>query len=240
MASMSDEIRKLIVETMDTGFSKQEKLFQGMVAESMDKILKLVEGLKTRVKKIEQRQDDLEKSLEFTQDLHTKDIQTLQEKHVEQCNLNLENIAKLNEQIRKLEDRNRRNNLRIDGIKENDGETWQDTEKKVLNILEKKLNVTNVAIERAHRMGKLNSEDDRPRTIIFKLLNYKDKQLILGNAKQLSKTGMYINEDFSDETNKIRKDLRVRMKKAREEGKYSIISYDKLIIRNFRTNKHTN
>lgn len=35
--------------------------------------------------------------------------------------------AAANNKLRVLEDRNRRNNLRINGMEENDGETWKQT-----------------------------------------------------------------------------------------------------------------
>ena len=89
-------------------------------------------------------------------------------------------------------------------------------------------------IERAHRMGK--RKEDRPRTSIIKLLNYKDKMLILSNTKKLRNSNIRIYEDFSDETNEIRRELVPKMKKARSENKYATIIYDKLIIKEFKRN----
>ena len=45
----------------------------------------------------------------------------------------------------------------------------------------------------------------------------------------LKDTGYFINEDFSDETSKIRKNLFAEMKKKRLEGKFSVVVYDRLI-----------
>ena len=50
----------------------------------------------------------------------------------------------------------------------------------------------------------------------------------------LKRTGIYINEDYSDATNKIRSDLRKQMQKHRAKGKYSVIVYDRLITKNFK------
>ncbi|XP_065680637.1 uncharacterized protein LOC136094560 [Hydra vulgaris] len=107
--------------------------------------------------------------------------------------------------FRQLEDRQRRNNLRIEGVKENDNESWNDTEKIIINIFENNLNVNGVIIERAHRTGII--EKKNPRTIVIKLLNHKDKVKILKNANKLKGSGIYINEDFSLETFTIRKKL---------------------------------
>ena len=124
-------------------------------------------------------------------------------------------------QLRILEDRNRRNNLRIDGIAESENESWEECEEKIKKVLKQEMNINNVNIERAHRMGKKNT--NRPRTIIFKLLNWKEKEHIIRNSYKLKDTGVYINEDFSAATMEIRKGLLEKMKQQRQEGKYSII-----------------
>ena len=52
--------------------------------------------------------------------------------------------------------------------------------------------------------------------------------------KKLRDTGIYVNEDFSEETMKIRNNLRADMKKLRAEGKFCIIKYDRLFVRTFK------
>ena len=71
-------------------------------------------------------------------------------------------------------------------------------------------------------------------TIVLNLLSYKDKELVLKNSKKLSGTGIYINEDYSEETMKIRKQLRVQMREERAKGKFCVLKYDQLFIRNFK------
>ena len=51
-----------------------------------------------------------------------------------------------------MEDRSRRNNMGVDGVTEEKGETWEDCEKKVLEILRDKLEIEDVTIECAHRV----------------------------------------------------------------------------------------
>ena len=59
------------------------------------------------------------------------------------------------EKIRDLEDRSRRNNLRIDGVKESEREFWEDTEVKMQNLFTNELGVQRqINIERAHQTGK--------------------------------------------------------------------------------------
>ncbi|XP_065654801.1 uncharacterized protein LOC136081416 [Hydra vulgaris] len=133
--------------------------------------------------------------------------------------------------IRQLEDRQRRNNLRIEGVKKNENESWDDTVIKIINLFENNLNVKDVIIERAHRTGSISNV--KPRTLVIKLLNFKDKVKILKNANKLKGSGIYINEDFSLETSSIRKKLLENSRTHRKNGKYSVVIYDKLIVREF-------
>ena len=51
-----------------------------------------------------------------------------------------------------LEDRSRRNNLRIDGIKQKVGKSWQDCEAEVEKLFREKLDIEDeVIIQRTHR-----------------------------------------------------------------------------------------
>ena len=51
-----------------------------------------------------------------------------------------------------LEDRSRRNNLRVDGILETPGETWEDCEEKLQQVFQEKLGLEcPIEIKREHR-----------------------------------------------------------------------------------------
>ena len=59
------------------------------------------------------------------------------------------------EQMEYLENQSRRNNVRIDGISEEDNETWETTEAKVREVLKDELNLASAPdVERAHRVGR--------------------------------------------------------------------------------------
>ncbi|XP_065645840.1 calcium-binding and coiled-coil domain-containing protein 2-like [Hydra vulgaris] len=181
-----------------------------------------------RMKILENVNKNIEESLTVTQDIQEKKVTELEKK------INIKNSLNGGENIklRQLEDRLRRNNLRIDGITENENENWDDTEKKVISLFENNLSLSNINIERAHRTGK--KDGNKSRTIVVILLHYKDKVKALHAANKLKGSGMYINEDFSFETNEIRKKLVDEMKLHRKNGKYSIIIYDKLIVKEFK------
>ena len=57
--------------------------------------------------------------------------------------------------IVELEDRSRRNNLRIDGITEKENETWDECEQEIQSLIKDKLRIAeNIIIEQAHRIKK--------------------------------------------------------------------------------------
>nr|XP_047129462.1 uncharacterized protein LOC124809419 [Hydra vulgaris] len=146
----------------------------------------------------------------------------------------VETEAALNK-LREKEDRSRRNNLRVEGVKEDDNESWLESEIKVKKIFDEYLGIKDVKIERAHRAGK--EDIKKHRTIVVKLLDFKDKEAILRNSSKLKGKNIFINEDFCAETNRIRKDLREKMKIERQSGKFAYISYDKLIVREWNAKK---
>ena len=63
-------------------------------------------------------------------------------------NDSLTDVNKLTE----LEDRSRRNIIRIHGIAEEQGETWEKCERKVQRLLSEALDINDVVIERAYRV----------------------------------------------------------------------------------------
>ena len=54
--------------------------------------------------------------------------------------------------MRDLEDRSRRDNLRVDGLKEIDNETWEKTEEILQQMIRDVLELEGINIERAHRV----------------------------------------------------------------------------------------
>ena len=82
-----------------------------------------------------------------------------------------------------LEDRSRKNNMRILGIKKDPQESWEECENKIYDLLEEKLEMdtSNITIERVHRVGE--KSNDKERAIVAQFSFYKDKINILGNCK---------------------------------------------------------
>ena len=97
------------------------------------------------------------------------------------------------------------------------------SEKKLQEIIQDQLQFKqDIEIERAHPSGKtmIDGVANKRRTIIAKFLNFKDKQEVLSKykARKLWTKGIFINEDFSEDTMKKCKGLFERAKELREEG----------------------
>ena len=54
------------------------------------------------------------------------------------------------------------------------------------------------------------------------------------NVNKLKGSGIYVNEDFSKETLEIRRELWKDVKRLRDEGKYAVLQYDKIVTHDFK------
>ncbi|XP_065664471.1 uncharacterized protein LOC136086127 [Hydra vulgaris] len=118
-------------------------------------------------------------------------------------------------------DRNRRNNLRIDGVVETNKEKdWDITKEKIKKLFNVQLEIKkDIKIERAHRVGLAKVE--RAQAIVLKLRDYDDKKVISEKVMKLKGSNIFINEDFSFTTRKIRKELFEQAKLHRQNGHYA-------------------
>ena len=97
-----------------------------------------------------------------------------------------------------LENQSRRNNLRFEGLLEDDNETWNETEVKVKNFLVEKLDFESAPEnERAHRTGRARRQDgtSKPRRVVCKFSSYKAKEAIRKRARRIKPEGLNIFED---------------------------------------------
>ena len=134
-----------------------------------------------------------------------------------------------------LEDKSRRNNLRILGIKEDPRESWEECENKLYDLLEDKLEVdtSNITIERAHHVGE--KSNDKERAIVVQFSFYKDKINILRNCKKLKEANISIFENYSQETMQIHKEKWKEVIANRKQGKVSHLQYRSVICKEGRT-----
>ncbi|XP_035693558.1 LOW QUALITY PROTEIN: uncharacterized protein LOC118427744 [Branchiostoma floridae] len=196
----------------------------------------ITDSTNQRMDNLVREMQDLKSSLQFSQD-ELKDLKADKDSNLKKIKQLEQDIASRNddvstgltEKLDYIENQSRRNNLIFDGIKEEKGETWEQAEMKVKDVIKKKLHINpvHIEIERAHRNGK---PGERPRPIVAKFLRYKDKQTISGKAKMLKGTSIYVNEDFSDRVRRKRRELQPALRAARERGQLAYIRFDKLVI----------
>lgn len=189
-----------------------------------------------RLNELSKEVKDITESLEFTQKQVEEDTKAIK-KDIERLKKNVGEIERdlldpedVSKKLIELEDRSRRNNLRIDGIQESDDESWEKCEEDLQNIIKDKLDIDKeIEIDRCHRAGK--KQYNRPRTIVCRITNFKDKQLILKNAKKLKNTGIYIYEDFCRDTMELRKQLWEDVLEYRRQNKFAYLNYRSIVVK---------
>ena len=141
-------------------------------------------------------------------------------------------ISDTSKRLIELENRSMRDNLVFTGIPEVPNE---NTELIISDIVQKKMGIkSHVNFERVHRMGKKNADARRPRAIVAKFSHFKDRETVRKNSNRLKGTKIGIHEQFGQETIDKRRVLMPRFKAARDQGQYSQLVVDSLIIENER------
>ena len=133
----------------------------------------------------------------------------------------------------------------MSGIPESTSESWANAEAKVKEAIKEKLGM-DVDIERAHRVekkkenGKLAKQKERPRTIVCKIKDCKQREAVIKEARKVKPRGLYIAEDLSKTTLKKRESQIPKMIEARKAGRIAYFILDRLIIRDkLNTNRIT-
>ena len=176
------------------------------VQQSMLKTLfdSFISTVNARVDKLADSVASLKASLEFTQK-DVGDLSSLKSKLVgaEKDIVEIKNTVELQgNKIEYQENQSRRNNIRVFGIPESAGETWEMAETKVKDAIKEKLNIE-VDIERAHRVerrksGGINQHqaDAKPRVIVCRLSSWKQKEAVVRKARKEKPEGLFICEDL--------------------------------------------
>ena len=105
------------------------------------------------------------------------------------------------------------------------GKIWRKYEEKIDEVFCEKLGLDNIHIEYVHHVkrGK-NDKSERPRTIVCNLLSFKEKKLVMKNAKKLKNTNIFIDKDFSPETIEYRKQLWEEVKGPCRKGNIAYLN----------------
>ena len=201
-----ENLAGLIKEILKEKFAKQENNISNLINENFEIKMREIRKSQDKTKDLRKEITEFKESLEFTEnELHGK-IKKLEEKHksikktVDEIHNSQVDSDFAYDKLIDLEDRSRRNNLRIYGISESKQETWQKCEEKVDEVFCEKLGLDNIHIERVHRVkrGK-NDKSTKPRTLLYNLLSFKEKKLVMKNTKKMKNKNIFIDEDFSSE-----------------------------------------
>lgn len=120
----------------------------------------------------------------------------------------------------------------LDGPEEKPNESWEETQEKVQRLLQEKLNLEQVELEHAHRVGpSFMQKISRPCIVVLRFARFADRQQALRNSPMLRNTNIYINEDLCETSLQLWKTQTPELKKARAEGKIAYFNHTKLIIR---------
>ncbi|XP_021346654.1 uncharacterized protein LOC110464581 [Mizuhopecten yessoensis] len=135
----------------------------------------------------------------------------------------------MKEQILALQSRSMKDNLLFGGIPEQSGE--ENTEGTVKEFIQKQLEIeSDMNFSVVHRLRPRS--DGKPRTIIAKFENRKDREMVLKSApvKLRGKNEFTVNEQFPAEINERRRELIPIMKEAKRHGKRATLRVDKLYV----------
>ena len=153
-----ERLTTLIREIFREEFEKQQKNLLNVISGNLEITMKEIKSIKTEM-------NDLKKSIEFTENVQEEKVQKCQEK-AEQLDERIQEIYKrqsdheyVHNKLVDLEDRSGWNKLRIDGIKEKIGESWEDCEAEVEKLFREKLDIENkIIIQRAHKAKRKKQE----------------------------------------------------------------------------------
>ena len=144
--------------------------------------------------------------------------------------------AKVNDSLLYVQSQSMRNNLIFTGITEDPREKPEVTESKLRQFMVEKLKlaqdmVDGFRLERVHRMGDYSARtgaSNKPRNIVAKFLQFKDREIVRRARTNLKGTGFFINEQFPKEIADRGRQLLPKMRQAIRDGKSAWISYDTL------------
>ncbi|XP_077523665.1 uncharacterized protein LOC144134690 [Amblyomma americanum] len=176
-----------------------------------------VENIQTRITKIEKELCRIENCEQRLQKVD------------EACNNTNKLVLELTKKVDDLENRSRRNNIVIYGVKEDPEEDSVELERKVNEeIFKKILGVEVNSIERIHRIGLKHAQRHRP--IILRFFNYVDKTKVMSSCFKLKDTKVAISEDFSKHIRDIRAKLWRSAAEEKNNGSKVSLRFDKLKV----------
>lgn len=191
-----------------------ESQFSGLNG-TLDEIKKDLAGCTAEVSKLRTEHNALSKKVDKTEKV-TSFLKT--------------RLASYEDKLADLEDRNRRDNVRILGVPE--GMEGASATEFISTNLPKwfpNIGAQQMEIMRAHRIGPPASENKRPRTLICKMLRFTDRDKILQasrkNPVKLRDREIRFSADFSNYTVARRRAFTPAMEEARKQEFQTFLLY---------------
>ena len=213
-----------------------------VVSDELKSVVDELKGLKETTSKVLGRVEKLEGKVTSVNDVikrQTEEVKAVREEVSsvkKEVNEVKDEIAIWKGRVGQLEDmmidqqaRSMRNNLMIHGMEELGGK--EDCEKMVRDLIVDKCGVTGaVRLERVHRIptGE-RPAGSKPRPMIAKFLDFKDKQNVKRNAKNLPR-GIKVSDDLPKEIRIARKMLVPDLERAKAANKDAFIVFPARLI----------
>lgn len=127
-----------------------------------------------------------------------------------------------------------RDNLVFAGIPE---QAEEDPEATVTAFIKNQLKlpaetVSKISFHRVHRLGGKRPDSSRPRPIVAKFANFKQKEQVKSRGRELRGTDFSVNDQFPKEILERRKVLFSIRRKFIDKGSRAVIAVDKLFVNN--------
>lgn len=172
---------------------------------------------------LSQFKDELKKDINTQRNLIVSELK-------DSLSLMSNKMDNLNREVCQLDRENRKRNLVLFGISK-EFKDFFELERFVCEFLNEKLHLTldSTHFDFVRRLGIFQENKVRP--ILIGLTQFRTKLTILKNSPMLKGSGIKLSEDLPREVLQHRKTLIPKLIEARKEGKYAVIKYDKLVIR---------
>ena len=187
-----------------------EKIITGALDEQQKNLFNIISS-NSEISK--QQINELRQSIEQTENVLEDKVARMEEDlgNIESCVQEMYDYqldpAFIKDKLIDLVDRYE-NNFRINCIDDLIMGTWEDFDKELDTLFKESLGIRKVVIEREHRAKTdKNKKSNTPKTIVCRILNYKDKVKILRNAIKLQGENIFINKNFCQDTLDHRKVL---------------------------------
>lgn len=229
---MDISVLKTLLAAQEQAYKTAMEIFMKDVNERCKQLETTVKDLRTSLEFSQNEIDDLKHQLSHLKHGSDNDKQIIS-KLAQDQETYVKRIEDLQARCNYQEDYNRRNNLQFVGIDEDMSETWEQSAQKVRQLLEEKLQLPNIQLERAHRVGQLVPNRQRP--IIARFTRFCDREAVLRNLGRLRGSRIYVNEDLCPASQEIKRAQLPLLKQARSEGKVAFFRHTKLITKDRRS-----